>query len=120
MCDLFASASERNLMRAAESTAKLLDAAREIAGTVMEARGRGEDAKVIRSGGGDDFAEVAIALAAIGSTRELLGRLDRAVRYYADPELWDEEGTGFSLAYYDQGLVARATLSGKDILTEWE
>jgi len=107
-------------MTAAESTAKLLYAAREIAATVMEARGRGEDAKIIRSGSGDDFAEVAIASAAIASNRELLGRLDRAVRYYADPELWDEGAAGFSLAYYDQGLIARATLAGKDILTEWE
>lgn len=81
----------------------------------LQKAGRSADARIVASGGGDDFAEVTVAVAAFRAASERADRLERALRCYADDGFWDDQANGTSLAFYDQGEVARAALLGKEL-----
>ncbi|MDF0491266.1 hypothetical protein PX554_24400 [Sphingomonas sp. H39-1-10] len=92
----------------------LLEARRAAAAYLLSV-GRSDDARVVNSGGGDDFVEVRVALQAIGATMERLGRLERALACYADQTFWDGDVPEASLAFHDEGEIARSALNGKEL-----
>lgn len=96
-------------------SANLLDQARDLAATVLLDQGKNVDAGIIRQGGGDDFPEVRLALALYRASRAQLQRYEHALRTYADASFWDAAIPEATLAYHDQGTVARAALDGKDL-----
>ncbi|WP_019834376.1 hypothetical protein [Sphingomonas sp. PR090111-T3T-6A] len=89
--------------------------ARKAAASYLAAQGKAVDAEIVRKGGGDDFPEVAIAVALLRQDGDELGRYERALRSYADPGFWDAEIAEAALAYHDQGLIARAALDGREL-----
>ncbi len=93
----------------------MLHQARELAARLLAARGQEVDAGIVRHGGGDDFPEVRLALALQKANRAQLQRYERALRTYADASFWDADIPEATLAYYDQGAVARAALDGRDL-----
>jgi hypothetical protein len=89
--------------------------AREAAADYLAARGLTSDAAIVRQGGGDDFPEVAIALALLRGQEGERGRYERALRTYADPDFWEADIAEATLAYHDRGLIARAALTGREL-----
>lgn len=96
---------------------RLINNARELAAAALAELGRNGDAAIVRAGGGDDFPEVRAAAAALSATGERTQLLERALRYYADEDLWEGEVPDAALAFYDRGEVARGALAGKDLLS---
>lgn len=92
-----------------------IEQARVVAASFLRAKGCEADARTVLSGGGDDFPEVRLALAAASSERETVTRLERALHCYADPTFWDVDAPEASLAFYDRGEIARAALAGKEL-----
>ncbi|WP_448663988.1 hypothetical protein ACG3SL_04725 [Sphingomonas sp. CJ20] len=92
-----------------------LETARQIAADMLAQTGRADDARIVAHGGGDDFIEVRIALAAAGRTASRSALIERALRCYADPTFWDGEPFEAALAYHDQGVIARAGLLGREM-----
>lgn len=92
----------------------LLEARRAAAAYLLNV-GRSDDARVVNSGGGDDFVEVRVALQAMGATMERLRRLERALGCYADQTFWDGDVPEASLAFHDEGEIARSALNGKEL-----
>jgi hypothetical protein len=90
--------------------------ARAFAADTLEGLGRRGDAAIIRSGGGDDFPEMGIALSVLNAAQERMRLLERALACYADMDFWEAEVTEGALAFYDRGEVARSALAGKDPL----
>lgn len=95
-----------------------IDKARRIAAELLIAKGRGDDARIVASGGGDDFAEVQIARCVTEATHAEVARLERALRCYADPSFWDAECPEASLAFHDEGEIARSALTGKELYAQ--
>jgi hypothetical protein len=93
----------------------VLGEARAVAAAFLEARGRPPLAATVRAGGGDDFDEVAVALAALRGQRRELDRLRAALAVYADPDFWEAGTPEAAQAYYDQGRIARDALAGGDL-----
>jgi len=93
----------------------LLGEARAIAAAFLEARGQAPLAAMVRAGGGDDFAEVGIALAALRGQRREIERLRTALAAYAEPDFWEASTPEAALAYYDHGGIARDALAGRDL-----
>jgi hypothetical protein len=89
--------------------------AREAAADYLAAQGKAVDADIVRKGGGDDFPEVAIAIALLRQDEDERGRYQRALQSYADPGFWDAEIVEATLAYHDQGIIARAALDGLEL-----
>jgi hypothetical protein len=90
--------------------------ARLLAAAYLRSRRRGDEARTIKQGGGDDFPEVELALLAVRSSQETIERLERALQTYADPQFWGDGECYSSLAFHDQGNFARAALAGRDLL----
>jgi hypothetical protein len=93
----------------------VLGEARAIAAAFLEARGRPPLAATVRAGGGDDFDEVAVALAALRGHRREIERLRTALAVYADPDFWEASIAEAMPAYHDQGRIARDALAGGDL-----
>lgn len=89
--------------------------ARAVAAAFLEARGRPPLAATVRAGGGDDFDEVAVALAALRTQRREVDRLRTALAVYAEPDFWEASTPEATLAYHDQGGIARDALAGRDL-----
>ena len=92
-----------------------LQKAREAAADYLAAQGKAADAEIVRKGGGDDFPEVAIAMALLRQDEDERRRYERALQSYADPGFWDAEIVEATLAYHDQGIIARAALEGFEL-----
>lgn len=92
-----------------------IERARMIAASFLDARGQQHDAQAIRTGGGDDFAEVQIALSAVRDMLDRTTRLEAALATYADPGFWDPLLPEAALAFHDNGEIARAALAGKEL-----
>lgn len=93
----------------------MLDRARALAADFLIQRGQEEDARIVRRGGGDDFPEVRLAMALHRALAPQLQRYERALQTYADDAFWDADIAEATLAYHDQGAVARAALDGKEL-----
>lgn len=93
-----------------------LDQARSIAATYLESGGHGAQACVVRTGGGDDFIEVKIALLALLAVRGEQQRYRQALANYADAEFWEAELPEATLAFHDRGEIARLAIAGRDLL----
>ncbi|PXA84830.1 hypothetical protein DMC47_39435 [Nostoc sp. 3335mG] len=89
--------------------------AREWAASVHDGAGHDDMARAIRSGGGDDFFEVKVALLARSAMLQQVTRYKIALGVYADDSFWDAEIPEASLAFHDGGEVARAALAGLDL-----
>ena len=96
----------------------LLKEARRAAAASLERVGRQADAAIIVTGGGDDFAEVQSALLALSALSAKVGRLERALRCYADETFWEADLHAESLAGHDGGEIARAALAGKEMFQQ--
>lgn len=92
-----------------------LKEARRIAAEHLAEAGRSGDAHAVLGGGGDDFAEVLVALRAIGVPTAHAERLGRALAVYADAEFWEGSCAEASLAFHDGGAIARAAIAGRDL-----
>lgn len=103
----------RSLLDASTAPTALVAAAREIAASVFNATSREDLADMVLSGKGDDFPEVTAILAGLGELSARSQILEDALRVYADPEFWDDELPGGSLAHHDGGEAARNALSGR-------
>jgi hypothetical protein len=91
------------------------DKARRLAAELLTQRGQEADACIVQQGGGDDFPEVRLALALQQALAPQLQRYERALQTYADIAFWDAEIAEATLAFHDQGAVARAALDGKEL-----
>jgi Icc-related predicted phosphoesterase len=94
---------------------KAIESARHIAADLLTASGRIIDADIVLKGGGDDFGEVQVALQAVECAVNRTAILERALHCYADVTFWDAECPEASLAFHDQGEIARAALVGKEL-----
>jgi len=92
----------------------LLGGARSIAAGFLEAQGQAPLAAAVRAGGGDDFPEVKIAIAALRVHGRELQRLRAALANYAESDFWDASTPEAALAYYDHGAIARDALAGRE------
>ena len=92
----------------------LLEARRAAAAYLIRA-GHSDDARVVSNGGGDDYVEVRVALQAVGAAAERIGCLERALACYADQSFWDADTPEASLAFHDEGEIARSALNGKEL-----
>lgn len=99
---------------ASQTTEISIALARQVAAAYLDGLGRSNDARIVTNGGGDDFPEVRIALAAGQAAQRRAALLERALRCYADPSFWDAEGADASLAHHDLGEIARSALLGKE------
>jgi hypothetical protein len=90
--------------------------ARKLVAAHFQAVGRDDLSRMILAGQGDDMPEMAIALQARRDLMSMVERFERALAAYADESFWGDGECYSSLAYYDQGQVARAALAGEDIL----
>lgn len=88
-----------------------LSKARAAAARYLGDRGYVDEAKAIRDGAGDDFAEVRIAAQIIAQLDARSQRIEQALNTYAAPDFWDDIG-GTSEAGTDAGSLARHSLSG--------
>lgn len=95
-----------------------IEQARRIASDLLAADGRAADAGIVAGGGGDDFVEVQMARRMIEATSAHAARLERALRCYADLSFWDAECMEASLAFHDQGEIARSALVGKELYAQ--
>ena len=93
----------------------MIDRARVLAADFLTQHGQEADARIVRKGGGDDFPEVRLAIALQHALAPQLLRYERALQTYADDAFWDAEIAEATLAYHDQGAVARAALDGKEL-----
>lgn len=93
----------------------LLPDARRIAALYLTSTNRPNDARTVLAGNGDDYAEVRIAFQALSETSVRLGRAERALASYADETFWEGDCAEASLAFYDQGEIARSALAGKEL-----
>jgi len=93
----------------------LLPEARRSAALYLVTTGRADDARAVRDGKGDDYVEVRVALHALAETIVRVGRIERALACYADQAFWDADCAEASLAYHDQGEIARSALAGKEL-----
>jgi hypothetical protein len=89
--------------------------AREWAASVHDDGGSKNVAAIIRSGRGDDFSEVKVALLARTAMLQQITRYRIALDVYADEGFWNAEIPEASLAFHDIGEVARAALAGLDL-----
>jgi hypothetical protein len=101
-----------------EAMVGTMDRARRIASELLVAKGRVNDARIVASGGGDDFAEVQIARSITEAAFANVARLERALRCYADPTFWEAECPETSLAFHDAGEIARSALVGKELYAQ--
>ena len=92
----------------------VLGEARAVAAAFLDAHGHPPLAATVRAGGGDDFAEVAVALAALRVHRREIERLRNALANYAEPDFWEASTAEATLAYYDHGAIAREALAGRE------
>lgn len=91
----------------------VLDQARELAAAFLDGLRRQDLAVMVRAGEGDDFPEVATALALLERQAAYSDHRDEALKAYADAEFWDEALPGGSLASHDRGEMARNVLAGR-------
>lgn len=89
--------------------------ARRIAAAYLADVGRTADARAVNDGAGDDYVEVRVALHAIATMTQRVGRAERALACYADPTFWDGDVPDASLAFHDSGEIARSALAGKEL-----
>jgi hypothetical protein len=87
--------------------------ARDLAAAFLNGMRRQDLAMVVLAGGGDDFPEVATALAAIEAQAARSDHQTEALRAYADASFWDDDLPGGSLALHDRGEMARNVLAGR-------
>jgi len=85
--------------------------ARRAAGRMFIDRGYRQEAEIVLSGRGDDFAEVRIALALMEAQQRRQRRLVEALASYADTDFWDGLDEGTAPAADDRGAMARAALA---------
>lgn len=93
--------------------------ARVAAAAWLASTGRLHDAAIVEAGGGDDFPEVRLAAFLLGRSTGDRTRLESALRCYADPEFWDADIPEATLAFYDQGEIARLALAGADLVAPY-
>lgn len=93
----------------------LLPDARRVAATHLTAIGRTDDAGIVLAGRGDDFAEVRVAVRALGEMAVRVARVEGALACYAEADFWDAECPEASLAFHDRGEIARSALAGKEL-----
>ena len=93
----------------------MLPDARRTAASYLIAAGRADDANTVLAGNGDDYVEVRVALQALTETALRVGRAERALATYADQTFWEADCAEASLAFYDQGEIARSALAGKEL-----
>jgi len=86
--------------------------AREFAATFLDGMRRADLAAMVRAGAGDDFPEVASAMALIGEQAGRVRHYEEALQAYADREFWDDDLPGGALANHDRGQMARNVLAG--------
>ncbi len=91
----------------------MLQQAREAAAELLTQAGRADLAATVLAGRGDDFPEVAGALAALRQFGRRLAHYDSALRQYAEADFWDDDMPGGALARHDRGEMARNVLNGK-------
>lgn len=96
-------------------TAIAIEAARQFAADLLVEQGKRSDAAIVRNGGGDDFAEVRLALLIRKAVEADVRRYARALDAYADADFWDAECPEASLAYHDRGAIARSALEGREL-----
>lgn len=89
--------------------------AREWAAAIHHDAGRGDMVRMIRSGLGDDFPEVKVALLARTAMLREVARYRIALGVYADDGFWDADVPEASLAFHDGGEIAKAALAGLDL-----
>jgi hypothetical protein len=94
----------------------LLEKARAIASDFWEEQGQTAQAAIVRSGGGDDFPEVRVAMLALRSCQTSIERYRHALSNYAEDDFGDAEIPETTLAFHDRGELARLTLEGRDPL----
>lgn len=92
------------------ANAQDLAVARECAAAHLAETGYAQEATIVRSGQGDDFAEVRMALKLMESGRFKIWR--QALETYADAGFWDEAAIGGASSDADRGTLARQALAG--------
>jgi len=90
--------------------------ARQLAAAHFQDAGREDLARMVVAGQGDDLPELTIALRAMHDLMPAIERFERALAAYADGDFWGDGEWYSTLAFHDQGKVARAALAGEDIL----
>ncbi|MGF7154320.1 hypothetical protein [Novosphingobium gossypii] len=90
--------------------------ARQVAAAHFQDAGRDDLARMILAGDLDDLPELAIASRALRDLAPMIERFERALAAYADEDFWGDGECYSALAFHDQGKIARAALSGEDIL----
>jgi len=93
----------------------VLGDARAVAAAFLESHGQEPLGAAVRAGGGDDFPEMKIALAALRMHQRELERLRTALACYAEPDFWEANVSEATLAYHDHGTIARDALAGRDL-----
>lgn len=88
-------------------------AARAFAAEYVARLDRPDLARMVLAGEGDDFPEVIAAAALLAQQASRTERHLAALRAYADPDFWDEDLPGGSLASHDRGEIARNVLAGR-------
>lgn len=86
--------------------------ARRFAAEFLGGIGRDDLARLVLAGEGDDFPEVIAAAALFDRQGVQLARQEQALKTYADPDFWDDDLSGGSLASHDRGEMARNVLAG--------
>lgn len=99
-------------------TLDALKSARQIAASLLAADGRLTDARIVAAGEGDDFNEVRLAMRITKTAANHAARLERALRCYADATFWDADCPEASLAFHDQGEIARSALIGRELYAQ--
>lgn len=94
-------------------TASIIDQARELAAAFLNGMRRQDLAIMVLAGGGDDFPEVATAMALLGTQAAQSQLQQQALRTYADAEFWNDDLPGGSLASHDKGEMAHNVLLGR-------
>lgn len=99
-------------------TLDAIELARQIAASLLAADGRLADARIVTAGGGDDFTETRLAMQITRTAANHAARLERALRCYADATFWDADCPEASLAFHDQGEIARSALMGRELYAQ--
>lgn len=87
--------------------------ARAFVAAFYEGLQRQDLAAMVRGGEGDDFPEVTLAKVMLQERSVRLAHMEDALRQYADPDFWDDDAPGGSLAAHDRGEMAANVLLGK-------
>lgn len=95
-----------------------IEAARAAAAAYLRERGYHQEAATVSAGEGDDFPEVRLASQLLPRRDKMLERYRSALRFYADPDFWDEEVPGGALIHADKGSTARCALDGRELPIE--